>query len=263
MLRIEPVLAQAFHVANYWFIFNGSDGAPPGTVPYWSLAVEEHFYLAFPVLYITLGRLMPDRARGWTLWGLCAAVCVWRCILVIGFDAPENRTYMASDTRFDSILFGCALATTMNPACDPAVGSDHLWKRVLLPVGILALLFTFLYREPWFRETVRYSVQGLGLMAIFVTAIRFPRWGPFRLLNTRPVAFVGALSYTLYLSHQIVLVALEYRLPTLGQTPRAILALAIAGGTAYLLHIWVEKPSARLRKRWSARPQRRLSAAVR
>jgi len=249
--RLEPrsIAAQALHFANYWFIYQGSDGAPAGTVPYWSLAVEEHFYLVFPVLYLTLNRFLSRRAQGITLWGLCAAVCVWRCVLVFGYGVSEDRTYMASDTRFDSILFGCALAVSMNPMLDRPVGEERLWKWGLLPAGLALLLVTFTYRAPWFRETIRYTLQGLALTPVFVAAIRYPGWLPFRLLNAPALAFIGTLSYTLYLTHQIAMMALHEQWPGLGTAASAALALGAAFAVSYAVHRFVEKPCARLRKR--------------
>jgi peptidoglycan/LPS O-acetylase OafA/YrhL len=250
----KAVFAQAGHFANYWFIFQGSDGVPAGTVPYWSLAVEEHFYLVFPLLYLTLNRWFSRPAQGAVLWALCGVVCVWRCILVFGYGVVEDRTYMASDTRFDSILFGCALAVSMNPMLDRPAGGERLWKWGLLPAGLALLLLTFVYRAPWFRETIRYTIQGLALVPVFVTAIRFPDWRPFRLLNMRWVAFIGTLSYTLYLTHQIVLMVFHQQFPGLDATTNAAAALATACLLAYLVHRFVEKPCARLRKRLSGAP---------
>ena len=56
--------AQALYLSNYYIIQNGWwDGRAPGTWIYWSLAVEEHFYLVFPVVYIVLRRWLPSRSR--------------------------------------------------------------------------------------------------------------------------------------------------------------------------------------------------------
>ena len=248
-IESRAVAAQALHFSNYWFIFQGSDGTPAGTVPYWSLAVEEHFYLVFPLLYMLLSRYLSRTAQARALWGLCALVCLWRCALVFGSGVSEDRTYMASDTRFDSILFGCALAVGMNPMLDRQIGRPGLWKYVLFPAGLGLLLLTFTFRAPWFRETVRYTLQGIALTPIFVAAIRFPDWLPFRFLNLRAVAFVGTLSYTLYLMHQVALMLVHTWRPHAGAGLRSSLSLGLAFAVALTLYYLVEKPCAQLRKR--------------
>lgn len=270
VLRILPgeldaasVLAQALHVANYWFIFQGYDGAPAGTVPYWSLAVEEHFYLVFPLLYLGLTRYLATRNQARALWILCAVVCAWRCILVLGLGVGEDRTYIASDTRVDSMLFGCALALGLNPMLDRPLGREALWKWLIVPAAIALLLVTFLYRPPWFRETIRYSLQGIALTPVFIAAIRFPGWLPFRVLNARPVAYIGVLSYTLYLGHQVALMGVHFWMPTWHGGASAILALTIALCVSVVINRFVEKPSARLRQRLARRSSVAASATVR
>lgn len=249
VLETGAVLAQLLHVSNYWFIAFGSGGAAAGTVPYWSLAVEEHFYLVFPFLFLTLNRFLSYRSQARTYWTLCAAVCLWRCVLVLWFGVPEDRTYLATDTRFDSLLFGCALAMGVNPVLDRPMGSERAWKWGILPIGLALLLFTFTFRAPWFRETIRYSLQGIALTPVFIAAIRFPHWLPFRVLNAKAVAFVGVLSFTLYLSHQIAVIAFYTWFPTLPPYQLALLAFTIAFLLSVVIHQLVEKPSAALRKR--------------
>lgn len=248
-LQLRTVMAQMLHVSNYWFIWHGSDGSPVGTVPFWSLAVEEHFYLLFPMLYLLLARGLSNRGQATAIWTLCAVICAWRCVLVLGFGVSEDRTYMGSDTRFDSILFGCALAIGLNPVLDPETGGERLWKHVLFPAGLAILLTTFLYRAPWFRETIRYTLQGIGLTPLFVAAIRFPKWAPFRFLNTRTMAFAGLLSYTLYLIHQVALYWAEFWFPAFSPLARAPLALGVSFLIAIAIHHWIEKPAARMRRR--------------
>lgn len=248
------VAAQSLYYANYWIVFHGYGGLPPGTGVYWSLAVEEHFYLLFPFIYLAFRRLsLSPRAQAIVLGALCAASLLWREVLVRVLDAPFERTSVASDTRFDSILFGCALAVYGNPALDPPKLAERTWKYVLFPLGIAGLLASFLVREPVFRETLRYSLQGVSLIPVFVCAIRFPTWLPMRPLNYRPVAFVGVLSYSLYLLHQVVLFAVAHQTPArLGPVAQALVALGVSFGAAWAMHELIEKPSARLRRRFNA-----------
>jgi peptidoglycan/LPS O-acetylase OafA/YrhL len=252
-VKTEAVLAQALHYANYRIVLHGYDGFAPGTAVYWSLAVEEHFYLLFPLLYLSLRKREVSQAgQAWTLGVLCALILCWRCVLVYGLNSSVDRTYIASDTRFDSILFGCALAVFGNPMLDAPRIRDGIWKVVLLPLGLLGLLASFLIRDGGFRETLRYTLQGLALIPVFVCAMRFPTWGLMKVLNYRPVAFVGVLSYSLYLIHQVVLFALTPILePRFGALANALLGLALSLALAWLMHVCVELPFARLRKRFS------------
>jgi peptidoglycan/LPS O-acetylase OafA/YrhL len=243
----RAVLAQALHVANYWIVRAGYDGQPAGTGVYWSLAVEEHFYLVFPCLYLLLRRRLGDgRREAAVLWALCALVLAWRAALVLGLGAPTDRTYVATDTRVDAILFGCSLAVFGNPALDgPSRISEACWKRILLPLGCALLLVTFVVRAPIFRETLRYSLQGVALVPVFVVALRWPEAWPCRVLNLRATSFLGELSYPLYLVHHAVIFAL-HDVPALARAP---IALAVSLALAWAVHELVEKPCARLRGR--------------
>ncbi len=242
--------AQYLHFTNYWMIFNGHEGQPPGTGVYWSLAVEEHFYLLFPWLYIAMQRWnLSARQQGWMLYGLCLATLLWRFILVCVLDASTDRTYMASDTRLDSILFGCALAVWGNPILDPEPLSSRQRLAFLLPVSLVVLLACLLIRDNVFRETLRYSLQGLALAGLFTVAIRDWQSPLFRWLNTRPLVSIGTLSYTLYLMHFSVLIWVERGLPDAPALVHAGVSISLLLFLAWLLHHFVEKPCAQIRRR--------------
>ncbi|MDB6044578.1 MAG: acyltransferase 3 [Gammaproteobacteria bacterium] len=245
------VAARALHVTNYWLIFHGYAGEPPGSGVYWSLAVEEHFYLLFPIFYLLLLQKLhlPSLRQAQLLWILCALVLLWRCVLVFIFHASADRTYMASDTRLDSIIFGCALAVWKNPVLDAPVLRARWWKYVVVPGALLVLAGCLLVRSPAFRETGRYSLEGIALTFIFVAAIRFHDAPPFRILNWRPLAFVGVLSYSLYLLHYAVILGVQRVFAPVHPALQALLALSISLGAAWLIHLLVEQPCARLRKR--------------
>ncbi len=255
-LTAATVISQATYLTNYFLVagewFPGIPwGGAAGTGVYWSLAVEEHFYLFFPLLYLALLRHLPSRRRqAAVLVAVCALVLAWRCFLVFGLHSGKDRTYVATDARIDSILFGCILAVAGNPVLDDSRISGRTWKAVLLPLGLLGLLAGFAVRSQAFHESFRYTLQGICLVPIFVVAIRHPEWGPMRALNWRWVRFLGVLSYSMYLVHLTVLSGLEARL-------RAPLAVRTSAGAvitvalAYAVHRLVEKPLARWRRRLS------------
>jgi peptidoglycan/LPS O-acetylase OafA/YrhL len=255
------VLAQVCFLANYYEIA-GDANVVPGTDVLWSLAVEEHFYVVFPLLFVLLlRRVRGARQQALVLGVVCLMVLAWRCVLVFGLgygtppDSPAwRRTCHATDTRLDGILWGCALALYGNPALDATRWPERWWKLVFFPASLAGLVLVFAVRDDRFRETFRYTMQALLLLPVFVTAIRYPDWGPCRLLNLRPVRFLGQLSYTLYLLHYVVIVAVRQRLPgdSLGEQ---FLAYGLAAVLSVLLSVavWyaVELPFARLRKRLS------------
>ena len=187
------------------------------------------------------------------IWLICGAILVWRCVLVFYFHAETNRTYLASDTRFDSILFGAALAVFGNPVLDgDPKGSPDFWKWGMLPLGIATLLFTFIYRADAFRETARYTLQGVALTPVFICAIRWPEFAPFRLLNTRVLSFLGAISYSLYLTHHVIIFAVQRHLPALHPVMQAAISASLALSISYGIYLTIEKPCAKLRKRLNA-----------
>lgn len=248
-LEGASVAAQALHYSNYWQIAHTARGMPPGTVVYWSLAVEEHFYLVFPALYSFLVRAkLSGKEQRTVFFALCAATLAWRVVLIRCLGASFERTYLATDTRFDSMLFGCGLAVYGNPALDlPSKDRPTRSDLGFLAAGLALLFASFTFRNELFRETLRYTTQGLGLYPVFITAIRFPHWGPNRILNLRFVKYVGTISYSLYLVHHMVLIVVERRAlrPEIGGPLALLCAIAISS----LIWLLVERPFAALRKR--------------
>jgi peptidoglycan/LPS O-acetylase OafA/YrhL len=247
----QSVVALLLHYSNYYIVVYDNHGFLTGTGVYWSLAVEEHFYLLFPLIYLCLNRIgFAARSQAAILLLLCLMILAWRCVLVFEYHVSFLRTSVASDTRFDSLLFGCVLALYGNPALDKSVFSERVWKYVLFPLGLAGLLLSFAIRDESFRETIRYTLQGLSLIPLFVCAVRYPDWPPIVPLNFRPIVFVGVLSYSLYLMHLIVLGALAENLGSrLPAAAQAVIALAISLVLAWLMFEIVEKPCAKLRRR--------------
>jgi peptidoglycan/LPS O-acetylase OafA/YrhL len=248
--------ASVFYLTNYWnFYVHPID--MPGFNIFWSLSVEEHFYLVFPFVMLLMIRFkLARRAQALTLLGICAAVLLWRFILVyhlhslnmvFGPVTDPIRTMFATDTRIDSILFGCVLALWRNPVLDE--NSRQSWSLTI--AGLFVLLGTFLYRNPEFRETVRYTIQGIALIPLFISAIKLHDHWAFSWLNTPPLRFLGVLSYTLYLVHFPCLKLAE------GWSSNRVIvgmtALSMSMALAYFMHILIEKPLARFRRRLGSR----------
>ncbi|HSV69356.1 MAG TPA: acyltransferase [Methylibium sp.] len=244
------LLGQVLQLTNYQII-SGGWMAPiaPHTAVYWSLAVEEHFYLVFPAVFLLAVRAGSRQRLAALLAIACGLVFVWRCVLVFGQGMPYDRTYLATDTRIDSILFGCILALWGNPALDPTRFSESTWKRVLLPASVVCILLSFPL-ERALRETVGYSLQGLCLYAVFVTAIRYPHWGVMRWLNAPPVRWLGLLSYSIYLIHPSMLALAKASVGSAFAVMAPTAAVFTVAAAALLYH-GIERPLGRLRKQFS------------
>lgn len=239
-----------FYYTNHYMIFGPRGrGWVPGLESLWSLAVEEHFYLIFPILYLTLRRLFPKaKDQFWALGSIWLAISAWRCALVLGWNVCYTRASLATDTRLDSILIGCMLAIRGNPFFDRSRLSDSVWKW-LLSVSSAVVLLTHLLPGVAFRESIRYSIHNLSLVPVFVCAVRFANWGIFRLLNLSWIRFICVLSYSLYLIHYS-LIRVCSLLP-LSRPLQDGVALLLSLLTAFLMHLLIERPCGRLRNIFS------------
>ena len=100
-------------------------------------------------------------------------------------------------------------------------------------LGIGALLFTLVYRDATFRETIRYSIQGLALMPIFYFAVRFSGNWLFRGLNSSWAVTLGVYSYAIYLIHFVVIWVFITSLPSIAHPPSIVLPATLAISIAY------------------------------
>jgi peptidoglycan/LPS O-acetylase OafA/YrhL len=247
-LTPAAVLAQALQITNYYLIFANPEQTLPGLTVLWSLSVEEHFYLIFPMLFIFLARKLDRTAMAGVIALICLAVLSWRLYLVFGLHVPQIRTYYATDTRIDSIMFGCIMALWKNPVLDPLVFKGKAASLAILAVAGAVLLFCLLYRDPGFRETWRYSLQGLALFPVFYMAITKHDWPLFSWLNWAPVRYMGKVSYTAYLIHPTA-IALSMKL-----LPNAPVLVFVSGfmltlGFSALMYHFVERHMSTLRAR--------------
>lgn len=244
-------LMQCLQVSNYHQIFTRAPIILPGSGVLWSLAVEEHFYLIFPIVYLWMCRHLSVRRQVILLLSLCAAALAWRYALRYAFNATTLRTFMATDTRFDSILVGSIFAIVANPTLRDPVSSRIIQRmKWILPLAFGLLISTLVIRNGNFRETLRYTLQGVALVPIFIAAIHYQASPVVRFLNLPFVRFLGVLSYILYLCHFMILIRVGEAIHV-NLYLQAILSLVLSLAFASAVHYGVERPLGRIRKKLS------------
>ena len=185
---LAATASQFGHFFNFYAITHSGYSIIPGSGIYWSLAIEEHFYLVFPLLVLLFCRLRLSPFRqGVILLVGCVAVLLWRSYLVYGLHVETARTYYGTDTRLDSLLFGCAAALMLSPMLD----RQRRWSRPNPWVALVAfacLGATLLVRGDAFRESSRYTIQSIAIVVCMLYAITAAGSRTFRVLNWKAIA---------------------------------------------------------------------------
>jgi len=120
----------------------------------------------------------------------------------------------------------------------------------LLAAACLAVLAgSLLYRDEIFRQTLRYTLQGLAIAGLIYLSVLRAHQPPFRWLNSRPLVYLGSISYTVYLCHHVIQYALSKHWPQLDGIGILAATIVLSLAVAEPMRRWVEQPSTRLRKR--------------
>ena len=254
-VQLLAILSSLFYFANYYYSYF----KPPATNGFddifnivWSLSIEEHFYLVFPVLFYLLYR------SGNKLLYLSLVVClcafVYRYyILNTGINdyAATMRIYVVTEARVDSIMWGCiaALLIYKNPAKWYINIIRSPWS---LFIGIIIILSPAVFSNRLFAESFRFTRQSLGFMFI-VPCIGYLAQNSIirKIFEHNVLVFIGKLSYSLYLFHWVaVTVANHYFKFATPVWLCLMLSLTILLSlTSYYL---VERPFVELRKRFGS-----------
>jgi peptidoglycan/LPS O-acetylase OafA/YrhL len=184
---------------NWWFLHAGGSGILPGSGVLWSLAVEEQFYIVVAVAWLLL---VKTKRYVRNLVGFAAVVTVYslaaKFVLASG-TGNTNRIYYGSDTRADGVALGILTAGLVYEWQHGRLRLNGLRKAVAsdatVPVAALIFLLTLALRAPYFRDTVRYPIQGLCACAVIMFGFA-PGRGPLRnlfnkLVRGRVVQLIG------------------------------------------------------------------------
>ncbi len=228
----------------------------------WSLSVEEQFYIIWSVLMVISVRLRSRwLAYGFAVTGLVASTVdrLWLTYSAPHFnDAVFTRVYYAFDTRSDAIFFGCLLGLL---ATDGYLSGWRRWAKrtlALLAVGSSAFMIWILFNAPLFQEKMVVwwiPAATLASACVIVYFVTCPRGIGSRIVGLAPFVFLGELTYTLYLIHFPVYLALE---PGADGThwsygPTEAVRLAIIFAIAIASWFLIEKPLTRWRQQSAAR----------
>jgi peptidoglycan/LPS O-acetylase OafA/YrhL len=244
-------MAALLYYTNYYDIYWSI--ADEKIIPFgicWSLAVEEHFYLFWP--WLLRRHVSRPQRLSIIVMALCVAVLVWRIAARHVLLVSDDYTSMATDCRIDSILYGALLRLLLETPWAPAV-MRLLRAPASRIVAILALVASLLIRDENFRDTFRFTIQGIALMPIFLAVLcDDPNSWPRRVLSSPPMVLIGRLSYSIYLFHLLARTPGEVYFGSPMRTGSMVSGLIITLVAAYTVYVLVERPIARLRHRFRA-----------
>ena len=245
----EDIPAALLYITNWMFIvrevpYFEAFGRPPLLQQLWSLAVEEQFYLLWPLLLLFVLRTFKSKRYAPLIATsvLVAVSSLWMAALF----SPETdplRVYYGTDTRAAGFLVGALLAMVWAPGT-LSQGSGRGTSELLGWIGLLALMFFYTK----FNEFQPFLYRGGILLtalasALLIVGAAAPGTLLGRLLETPALRWIGSRSYSIYLWHWPVFIltrpGFDLDLPALPvRAGQVIITFALAE----LSYRWIETP---------------------
>jgi peptidoglycan/LPS O-acetylase OafA/YrhL len=223
----------------------------------WSLSVEEQFYMIWPLIIVGLERAVRSPTIKWrVLIAGAIVIAIYRATHVGIYS--NYRINFGLDTRMDSLMTGAALAYFVRtlPGGKLPDSMSKILGRVLAPVGFIglfAVINTVTWFSPW-MGWIGYVLVG-GASVLVVADLVIGRHSLLAApLATRPMVFIGKISYGLYLLHLPIYFMIEKLLPTASLPVRLSLKVTISISIATISFYLYEKRFLRLKDRFESKP---------
>jgi peptidoglycan/LPS O-acetylase OafA/YrhL len=229
-LRPGELASAAFFYSNYW------GDRSWYTAHFWSLSMEEHFYLLWPALLAVLGNRRALVAAGI----LVAATLFWRPWSLVHTSPLPYPALQRTDMRLDAFLFASAVAILLEE-------SEHnLLVRILTAnwfrlLSVATLITVWAWTLAGSAAAAKTLVESALIPCLLVSVICRPASWVFRILESSPLRWTGRISYGLYLWQQIFLVGRSAS--TLPTAAAAFLpSVALTFGAATMSYYFLERP---------------------
>jgi peptidoglycan/LPS O-acetylase OafA/YrhL len=248
------VPAGLLYASNWWQIAEKQsyfDKTPHVLKHLWSLAVEEQFYIVWPIVAYGLLKNFGRKTTGTVSLMLALLSTAWMWYLYdLNIDGgDQNRIYLGTDTHAMGLLMGAALACFWNPwapAEESPAARRSLRAAALLSLATLGYMIQAMNESDPAMYRGSFLVVPILTCAVAYCAMNDPGFMVSRFLRTRIIQWIGLRSYSLYLVHWVVLVSL--RLLDVSDLPKPMVlatGLAIVAGLSELMYRYVESPSIR------------------
>jgi len=242
------MLWTTFYGANWHFIGSGesyfdlfSDASPLRHA--WSLAIEEQFYLFWPLITFGCFRLARGRTKVLTTVCVGGIVASTLAMILLYESADPSRAYYGTDSRASQLLVGALLAIVLTRWAPRSRGA-RVGVQTAGLVGAAFCLWAFMSvtdRDAWLYHG-GFLLFAFATAAVIVAIVQ-PERGPLsRLLSIRPIRWVGQVSYGLYLWHWPVQVALSEPSTGLSGWELGLLRLSVTFAATTLSYYLVERP---------------------